>query len=94
MLRWHLIALLIMSLAGVGTPALADRLLMDDLRSDYRDGNMPRNGETMQQVERRFGSPEDRIPAVGDPPISRWIYGEFTVYFEHERVLHAVRRRE
>ncbi|MCC5958909.1 MAG: hypothetical protein JJU08_06185 [Rhodobacteraceae bacterium] len=54
----------------------------------------PRNGQTMDQVERRFGAPNDRVAAVGEPPISRWIYGEYTVYFEHDRVLRAVERRD
>jgi len=31
--------------------------------------------------------------AVGDPPISRWEYADFTVYFEYDRVVHAVLKR-
>jgi hypothetical protein len=27
---------------------------------------------------------------VGDPPISRWVYDHFTVYFEYDKVLHSV----
>jgi hypothetical protein len=33
---------------------------------------------------------EVAIPAVGRPPISRWEYPGFIVYFEHEHVIHAV----
>jgi len=45
---------------------------------------------TMQQVEENFGPPHDKLPAAGDPPISRWIYDDFTVYFERQYIIHAV----
>ncbi|MCH8542757.1 MAG: hypothetical protein LAT61_04210 [Alcanivorax sp.] len=45
---------------------------------------------TKTQVERNFGRPEQTRPAVGQPPISRWVYGDFTVYFEGDYTLHAV----
>ena len=45
----------------------------------------------MAQVESRWGTPQSRLQAVGDPPITRWIYGDFTVYFEHNLVIHSVR---
>ena len=32
----------------------------------------------------------DQGPAVGNPPISRWEYPGFVVYFEHEHVIHSV----
>lgn len=41
----------------------------------------------------RFGAPNIRVPAVGDPPISSWEYPQFTVYFEFDRALHSVARR-
>ena len=50
----------------------------------------PRNGITKQDVEKRFGAPEERAPAVGEPPISRWVYKDYTVYFEADRVIHSV----
>ena len=53
----------------------------------------PARGMTMNRVESRFGSPERRIAAVGDPPITRWEYPGFIVYFEHDKVLHAVATR-
>lgn len=52
--------------------------------------NMPERGMTKTQVERQFGNPEQTRPAVGQPPISRWVYGDFTVYFEGDYTLHAV----
>lgn len=53
----------------------------------------PSRGLSMAQVERRFGEPTQRIAAVGAPPISRWVYPQFVVYFEGSYVIHAVARR-
>lgn len=50
----------------------------------------PGRGMTMHAVETKFGAPQDRHPAVGQPPISRWDYHGFTVYFENDRVIHTV----
>lgn len=52
--------------------------------------DVPHNGDKMAQVRARFGEPVTIDPAVGDPPITRWIYTDFTVYFEYEIVLHSV----
>jgi hypothetical protein len=53
----------------------------------------PRNGTPMAQVEARYGAPERRYAPVGDPPIARWVYPDFTVYFEYELVIHSVVNR-
>ena len=45
---------------------------------------------SMEQVEQRFGAPNQMFPPVGDPPISRWVYNDFTVYFEYDLVVHTV----
>lgn len=50
----------------------------------------PRNGQKKENVEAQFGVPIQRMIAVGEPPISKWVYQEFTVYFEHDTVLHSV----
>lgn len=52
---------------------------------------LPRQGDSQQAVESRFGPPATRHPAVGQPPISRWDYPGFSVYFEHDRVIDSVR---
>ena len=44
----------------------------------------------MAQVLERFGEPLQRLAPVGDPPITRWVYERFIVYFEHDITLHAV----
>jgi hypothetical protein len=50
----------------------------------------PKRGSTMSAVQSRFGEPTTRHATVGQPPITRWDYAQFAVYFEHDRVLHAV----
>jgi len=50
----------------------------------------PTRGMTMSEVASQFGAPVTKIPAVGKPPIARWEYPGFVVYFEHEHVIHSV----
>ncbi|MGQ9425187.1 hypothetical protein ACXYTJ_06405 [Gilvimarinus sp. F26214L] len=50
----------------------------------------PVTGMSQDQVEDFFGKPVNWREAVGDPPISSWIYEDFVVYFEYDRVLHTV----
>jgi hypothetical protein len=50
----------------------------------------PARGMTMDEVSGKFGAPATKVPAVGKPPISRWEYPGFVVYFEHEHVIHSV----
>ncbi|MDD3609812.1 MAG: hypothetical protein PHI49_08665 [Halothiobacillaceae bacterium] len=52
---------------------------------------VPVRGLSMNQITQRYGEPRERVAAVGKPPISRWVYNDFTVYFEHRTALHAVR---
>jgi hypothetical protein len=44
----------------------------------------------MATVEARFGAPSLQQSAVGEPPITRWDYPGFVVFFEHDRVIHSV----
>ncbi len=54
------------------------------------------HGLTQSQVIAHFGEPERRhapIPAQGKaptPPIIRWDYGDFSIYFEKRIALHRV----
>jgi hypothetical protein len=54
------------------------------------DGVAPSRGMTMSQVAGKFGDPVTKVPAVGNPPISRWEYPSFVVYFERDHVIHSV----
>ncbi len=53
-------------------------------------GERPARGMRMSTVEARFGAPQNRHAAVGEPPITRWDYAGYAVFFEHDRVIHAV----
>jgi len=74
-----------------------ERLLIE--RAHMADARpLPPRGMRMAQVEARFGAPrEKRAPVGGDrpqhPPITRWVYADFSVYFEHDHVVSAVLNR-
>lgn len=80
------------SLGGtLGAAAHAETVVIDDqvmVRASTVE--RPARGITMGAVEAKFGSPVNRHAAVGAPPITRWDYAGFVVYFEHERVIDAV----
>lgn len=77
--------------AAATVVAHAETIVIDDqvqLRPSSVD--KPAAGSSMQAVESRFGAPTARHAAVGNPPISRWDYPGFAVFFEHNLVIHAV----
>jgi hypothetical protein len=78
------------SLAASG-PILAETLVVDD-QLTLRDSTVerPKRGSTMSDVEKHFGAPVEKHATVGQPPITRWDYAGFSVFFEHDRVIHAV----
>lgn len=56
--------------------------------------SMPSKGLTMDKVRDTFGEPAKALPARGAPPITRWEYENFVVYFEDEHVIHSVLRHK
>jgi hypothetical protein len=85
--------LLTIGLAVAMSCASADTLLIDALSQapSNSPSGLPRpvNGETMALVQARFGAPEQELGAIGEPPITRWVYDGFTVYFEYDRVVNS-----
>jgi hypothetical protein len=76
---------------AVVTTAAAETIVIDgqvQLRESAVD--RPKRGLSMSEVETRFGAPAERHPTVGQPPITRWDYATFSVFFEHDRVIHSV----
>ena len=67
----------------------ADVLIIDEVRQADRM-ELPKNGLNKATVEAKFGTPQEKVPAVGDPPISSWRYDTYSVYFEHDLVLFTV----
>jgi len=69
----------------------AETIAVDDQVSVRpSDIDRPSRGMSMKGVEAKYGAPRERHPAVGKPPITRWDYPSFTVFFENEYVIHAV----
>jgi hypothetical protein len=50
----------------------------------------PTRGMTKAEVTARFGEPTAKSAPVGKPPITRWEYPGYTVFFEYDHVVHAV----
>ncbi len=53
---------------------------------------LPSRGQSQVAVLRQHGEPKQRHATVGDPPITRWDYDDFSVVFEGDYVLHSVVR--
>ena len=72
--------------------ATAETVVVGDSISVRDDTSVPHpnRGMTMAAVEAKFGAPANKHNAVGEPPITRWDYPGFSVYFEHQFVIHAV----
>ena len=90
------LALLVLAVSA----AHADTLLLDGIDVDKQSAAArPKAGMSMTAVESTYGAPAQRHAAVGGavvqhPPITRWDYPSFSVYFEHDRVIHAVARHQ
>lgn len=50
----------------------------------------PTRGMSKSDVIDVYGQPGQRHAPVGDPPITRWDYPQFSVFFEYDLVLHSV----
>jgi hypothetical protein len=84
---------LVGSLGSTSGTVLADTLLIENVdAAQQTTTERPKRGSSMASVEARFGPPTTRFSAVGKPPITRWDYANFAVYFEYDHVLHSVRR--
>lgn len=79
-------------LLALGSMANAQNLSMDGVSAGANDGR-PSRGMTQASVESKYGSPVSKRAAVGDPPITRWEYANFVVFFEYDKVIHAVVKR-
>lgn len=78
--------------------ALADTLVMrPDINHAKPGSKYYVHGLSMTQIAKKYGQPSKKLapePARGTkyrPPITRWVYPDFTVYFEHRRAIHLVK---
>lgn len=85
------IAAVLAGFTGTAESSRAETVAVDSgIAVKESDVATPSRGMTMQQVSSKFGDPVTKLPAVGKPPISRWEYPGFIVYFEREHVIHSV----
>ena len=92
------VSLLLLTALVSFAPCLhADKLLMEGLGDEPPNSaeGLPRpaRGMSMEGVVERFGEPTEKLPAVGDPPITRWVYDGYTVYFEDRHTITSVVHR-
>lgn len=94
----------VMPLQAEGTPAAATEITPATVPasvpaqtiSEETGPSMPVRGMNMANVEHIFGAPLQKlpaVPAVGNklhPPITRWVYPHYVVYFEYNDVIHSV----
>ena len=59
----------------------------------FDQAGKPTRGMTQERVQANFGAPQSTVAAIGDPPISRWEYAGFVVFFEYDKVIHSVTKR-
>ena len=85
------LALIFTVLSGLLLPVTlsADVFLIEEVRQSDRM-EVPDNGMTTANVRARFGDPVKEYSPVGDPPITRWEYERWSVYFEYKVVLFTV----
>ncbi len=86
-------AMLLSALAvGIIGTVSAQNLDMSGARGSetFDQPGKPTRGMTQARVRANFGEPNSTVGAVGDPPISRWNYSGFVVFFEYDKVIHSV----
>jgi hypothetical protein len=92
------ISILLAGLLLTLSSAQAEVISIADPRYDVPNSEAgvtrPTQGMNMTQVEQKFGTPENKFAAVGEPPITRWVYPEFSVFFEYDKVIHSVVKRD
>lgn len=84
------LAVIGMALGASGGIATAQTLQVPETAAAPVAISAPARGVSMADVEARYGAPAQRYDAVGLPPITRWVYPSFVVYFEYSHVVHAV----
>ncbi|WP_066096092.1 hypothetical protein [Xanthomonas massiliensis] len=91
------VSLALLLLAGNAAAQRAPETLLVD-RVHAKPVASPVRGLTMAQVEARYGAPTEKLAPRGGqkrawPTINRWVYPEYTVYFEKSRVVDVVAHR-
>lgn len=85
-------------LLGLAPLARAGDTLLIERVQETAGQAAPVRGWTSAQVAERFGTPQQKLEPRGGqkqqwPVIHRWVYPDFTVYFERDRVIDVVANR-
>ena len=89
--------LILLALLALCGGAQADTLLVE--RAQQKPAvAQPTRGLSMGEVEARFGTPQEKLDPRGGqkqqwPTINRWVYQDFIVYFEKNKVIDVVARK-
>lgn len=76
---------------GIGlNTAKAEEVKVPVAKQDQKNIQVPKRGVSKAYVEQKFGTPSNVEGPVGDPPITKWVYNGYTVYFEYDHVIHSV----
>jgi len=82
---------------GANSLVGADVLLIQTIQEAPANGpeGLPRpvRGMSRREVEQIYGVPLQIHAPVGQPPVSRWDYKKYSVFFESDSVLHSVVHR-
>jgi hypothetical protein len=94
MAKVYAIILLALSIGLLGTVS-AQNLDMSGAEGSttFDQAGKPTRGMSRESVQATYGSPQSTVAAVGEPPIARWEYADFVVFFEHNLVIHSVTKR-
>jgi len=83
---------------GLLTPAggtMAEELKVPvGQQADRSQTSYPKAGSLQSSVRSAWGEPAEIRGPVGQPPITEWHYQNFIVYFENDRVIHTVLKRQ
>jgi len=81
-------------LVSLSAPLSAQQLLIDVVKQEPPNNSSgllrPKAMTSMQKVRADCGEPQKILSARGNPPITRWIYPQYTVYFENNKVIKSV----
>lgn len=91
----HLVKSALLALLLAGSHAQADTLKIPvGQQGGEQAHNLPQRGQSQTSVLNRYGEPVRRHASVGQPPITRWDYPGFAVYFEYSHVINSVRQHQ
>lgn len=90
--QYRLLSLLALSICLQASPLIAEviSIPIGQQHANSQSIAKPSRGQKIADVLQQFGEPVQRYATRGTPPITRWEYPSYFVYFEHDHVIHSV----